>query len=183
MAARDNCVILNFNTQKSFKVASVSSTMLRSVILYTKGEPSNEGSKGLTLLSAAFSRKSAALSAVWETDWISLLNFDSSFPVTTKLNISNSRILFVQTGGICCNLQGLDTLFVAATHDLFSKIRHILLSVTAAEYQHLWWPHGLSWSKYSLFECFLRLSNVTHTLCLSRENKVQCFFLVLRLWE
>ncbi len=114
MAARDKCLnILNFNTQKSFKVTSVSRTTFSSVMLYTKGEQSNEGGKGLTLLSAAFSGQ--------ESGWISLLNFDSSFPVARKVNTYNSRILCGQTGGTCYNLRRLDALLCWATlHDLFS---------------------------------------------------------------
>lgn len=62
-------------------------------MLYTKGEQSHRVGKGLTLLSAGFFSGRCVLCAVWESDWISLLNFDSSFPAARKVNTSNSRIV------------------------------------------------------------------------------------------
>lgn len=80
--------------------------------------------KGLTLLSAAFSGQSAALSlsAVWESDWISLLNFDSSFPVARKVNTHPTVEFYLgRQGQSSVIYRDWTRFFVAATlHDSFS---------------------------------------------------------------
>lgn len=60
--------------------------------------------KGLTLLSAAFSGQSAALSAGWESDWVSLLNFDFFISCGQKSTYPTVEFDLVY------NLQRLDTL-------------------------------------------------------------------------
>ena len=88
-AARDKCLnILNFNTQKSFKGTSVSGTRFSSGRLNTKGERRGEKLRRERSC-AAFSGQSTALSAVWESYWISLWHFYFSFPVAREVNPSN----------------------------------------------------------------------------------------------